>query len=89
MAKNQNAIPAAQAVVAQAPVALVLGSKAPKHRVGHNANAWAAILPVLPATAATLAALPAVQVCGGAKGNGLLFVAYAVRRGWLAAQATA
>lgn len=70
---------------------LVLGPRAPKHRVGHTGAAWAAILPLLPATAATLAALPELKVpaCGGAKGNGQLYVSYAIRRGWLAPEAVA
>ena len=66
---------------------LVLGAKAPKHRVGHNSAAWAAMTPLLPATAETLAALPDVKVCGGPKGNGMLMVSYCIRRGWLAAKA--
>lgn len=67
----------------------VLGAKAPKHRVGHTGAAWAVIVPLLPATAATLAALPELKVpqCGGPKGNGMLYVGYAIRRGWLAKQA--
>jgi hypothetical protein len=85
----------AKAVPATAPIAapvlpmLVLGAKAPKHRVGHTGAAWNAILPLLPATAETLAALPELKVpqCGGPKGNGLLYVGYAIRRGWLIAQA--
>jgi hypothetical protein len=85
----------AKAVPATAPIAapvlpmLVLGAKAPKHRVGHTGAAWNAILPLLPATAETLAALPELKVpqCGGPKGNGLLYVGYALRRGWLTVQA--
>jgi hypothetical protein len=74
---------------AAAPKKLVLGAKAPKHRTTHTATAWAAITKKLPATAADLAALPELKVpeCGGPKGNGLLYVSYAVRRGWLAEQA--
>jgi hypothetical protein len=88
------AAPAAPEVAPAAPAApvvkkLVLGSKAPKHRTAHTATAWAAITKKLPATAAELAALPELKVpeCGGPKGNGLLYVSYAVRRGWLAEQA--
>jgi hypothetical protein len=69
------------------PVLLVLGAKAPKHRAGHNSAAWSAMLPLLPATAEALAALPEVQICGGPKMNGLLMVGYCIRRGWLAKQA--
>jgi hypothetical protein len=66
-----------------APTLLYAGAKVPGHRAGHNAAAWAAIAPLLPATAAALAALPQVKACGGSKANGLLFVGYALRRGWL------
>ena len=68
-----------------AQVFLVLGAKAPKHRVGHTGTAWAAITPLLPATAETLAKLAELKVpqCGGPKGNGMLYVSYAIRRGWL------
>lgn len=72
-----------ETVTAAAPV-LVLGAKAPKHRAGHNATAWTDLSAALPATAQTLAELPSVKACGGAKQNGLLFVSYAMRRGWLA-----
>ena len=70
-------------------VFLVLGVKAPKHRVGHTGTAWAAITPLLPATAETLAKLAELKVpqCGGPKGNGMLYVSYAIRRGWLAVKA--
>jgi hypothetical protein len=88
--KGQKAVAVQVAGAVVAPVAapvLVVGAKAPKHRAGHNGAAWAAITPCLPCTAATLAALPAVQQCGGSKANGLLFVGYALRRGWLAVQA--
>lgn len=87
MAKSQKVATAAPAA---AVPQLVLGARAPKHRTGHTSTAWAAIQAHgLPATAAQLAALPALQVpqCGGPKGNGLAFVGYAVRRGWLAPQA--
>jgi hypothetical protein len=95
MAKGNKGMQAQAVAGTAAPVAavaapvLVLGAKAPKHRVGHTGAAWAAITPCLPCTAATLAALPALQVpqCGGPKGNGLLYVGYALRRGWLAVQA--
>ena len=68
---------------------LVLGAKAPKHRVGHNGAAWAVIVPLLPCSAAKLAELPELKVpqCGGPKGNGMLYVGYAIRRGWLTRQA--
>jgi hypothetical protein len=68
---------------------LVLGPKAPKHRVGHTGAAWVAILPLLPAKASVLAKLPELCVpqCGGPKGNGMLYVSYAMRRGWLSKQA--
>ena len=71
------------------PTVYVLGAKAPKHRVGHTGAAWAAMLPLLPTTADKLAALPELKVpqCGGPKGNGMLYVGYAIRRGWLAKQA--
>jgi len=70
-------------------VFLVLGAKAPKHRVGHTGTAWAAITPLLPATAETLAKLAELKVpqCGGPKGNGMLYVSYAIRRGWLTVKA--
>lgn len=84
MAKKQ-ATPAVAAPAAPAPK-FVLGAKAPKHRAGHNGDAWAALTPILPATGAEIAALDAVKRCGGTKQNGLLFVNYAVRRGWLAEQ---
>lgn len=82
----------APATETPAPVApkLVLGAKAPKHRVGHTDTAWKAITAKLPATATELAALPELKVpqCGGPKGNGMLFVSYAMRRGWLTQQPT-
>jgi hypothetical protein len=62
---------------------LVLGSKVPKHRAGHNHDAWQAISYQLPCSANFLATLPEVQACGGIKGNGMLFLGYAIRRGWL------
>ena len=70
-------------------VFLVLGAKAPKHRVGHTGTAWAAITPLLPATAETLTKLAELKVpqCGGPKGNGMLYVSYAIRRGWLTVKA--
>jgi hypothetical protein len=69
-------------------VTLVLGPKAPKHRVGHNSAAWAVITPMLPASADALAtAVGKVPNIGGPKGNGMLYVSYAIRRGWLAKQA--
>ena len=69
---------------------LVLGPKAPKHRVGHNSAAWAVITPMLPASSAALAeAVGKVPNIGGPKGNGMLYVSYAIRRGWLAKQAWA
>jgi hypothetical protein len=89
MAKKAKDVPAVQQPSAPK---LILGARAPKHRVGHTGAAWAAILEKgLPATAADLAALPALQVpqCGGPKGNGLLFVGYAIRRGWLAQEVVA
>lgn len=67
---------------------LVLGPKAPRHRVGHNGAAWAAITPLLPASPAACAtACAVVPNIGGPKGNGMLFVSYAIRRGWLVKQA--
>ena len=68
---------------------LVLGAKAPKHRVGHTGAAWAVIVPLLPCSASKLAELPELKVpqCGGPKGNGMLYVGYAIRRGWLTRQA--
>lgn len=87
-AKQEKQVP--DAPQQTAPVVekrLVLGPRAPKHRVGHNGAAWSAITPLLPATASTLAAVPEVKACGGAKANGLLFVSYAIRRGWLAQEA--
>ena len=68
---------------------LVLGAKAPRHRVGHTGAAWAVIVPMLPCSAAKLAELPELKVpqCGGPKGNGMLYVGYAIRRGWLTRQA--
>lgn len=91
MAKDDKTIATPAAKVEQKPATpakkLVLGAKAPKHRAGHNATAWTALSAKLPATAAELAALPEVKACGGAKQNGILFVSYAVRRGWLAEQA--
>ena len=76
-------------VAAPTSEVLVLGAKAPKHRVGHTGAAWAVIVPLLPCSASKLAALPELKVpqCGGPKGNGMLYVGYAIRRGWLARQA--
>lgn len=76
--------------VAEAPK-LYKGAKVPSHRSAHTTKAWAAITPLLPASAATLAALPELKVpeCGGPKGNGQLFVSYALRRGWLTDKAPA
>jgi len=90
MAKGKVVPAQAQPVavaVALAQQVLVLGSKLPKHRAGHNAEAWKTIAAKLPATAQELAALPEVQACGGPKANGALFLGYAIRRGWLAIQA--
>lgn len=92
LVKTQDATATATAAVAPAAAAktvLVLGSKAPKHRVGHTGAAWAAIVPCLPCEPSVLAALPELKVpaCGGPKGNGLLYVGYALRRGWLTKQA--
>ena len=77
------------AEVAATSGVLVLGAKAPKHRVGHTGAAWAVIVPLLPCSAAKLAELPELKVpqCGGPKGNGMLYVGYAIRRGWLTRQA--
>ena len=87
--ETQVQSPAPAATPTTAPKMLVQGAKAPKHRVGHTGAAWAAILPLLPATADKLAALPELKVpqCGGPKGNGMLYVSYAIRRGWLAEKA--
>ena len=76
-------------VAAPTSEVLVLGAKVPKHRVGHTGAAWAVIVPLLPCSAAKLAELPELKVpqCGGHKGNGMLYVGYAIRRGWLARQA--
>lgn len=74
--------------VALAEQMLTTGPKAPKHRAGHNADAWKAISEKLPAKASELAAMPEVQKCGGPKANGALFLGYALRRGWLAVQAS-
>ena len=76
-----EAVEAVEAVEAER--ILVLGSKVPKHRAGHNHDAWQAIAYELPCSAAFLASLPEVQACGGIKGNGMLFLGYAIRRGWL------
>jgi hypothetical protein len=82
-----DATTAAQESPAAKVVMLVLGAKAPKHRAGHNSAAWSAILPCLPATFATLAALPETGACNATGKGGHLFVSYAIRRGWLAPQA--
>ena len=76
-------------VAAPTSEVLVLGAKAPRHRVGHTGAAWAVIVPMLPCSAAKLAELPELKVpqCGGPKGNGMLYVGYAIRRGWLTRQA--
>ena len=76
-------------VAAPTSEVLVLGAKAPRHRVGHTGAAWAVIVPLLPCSAAKLAELPELKVpqCGGPKGNGMLYVGYAIRRGWLTRQA--
>lgn len=80
--------PQAEAPKAATAMTLVLGPKAPKHRVGHNSAAWAVITPMLPASATALAdAVGKVPNIGGPKGNGMLYVSYAIRRGWLAKQA--
>lgn len=86
-AQAPQPVQAAPAPQAAAPM-LYMG-KPPALRAGHNAAAWAAITPLLPATAATLAALPAVKACGGSKANGLLMVGYCLRRGWLTTVAPA
>lgn len=84
----QAAQAAVEAPKAATALTLVLGPKAPKHRVGHNSAAWAVITPMLPATATSLAeAVGKVPNIGGPKGNGMLYVSYAIRRGWLAKQA--
>jgi len=100
MSKKQKAevvAPAGEVVAETVPVVevakpvditLVLGPKAPKHRVGHNSAAWAVITPMLPCGATKLAeAVGKVPNIGGPKGNGMLYVSYAMRRGWLAKQA--
>ena len=90
VAEAQAEVAEVQAEVA-APTSevLVLGAKAPKHRVGHTGAAWAVIVPLLPCSAVKLAELPELKVpqCGGPKGNGMLYVGYAIRRGWLTRQA--
>lgn len=93
MAKKDQKVDAQQVTttpvavkVALAEQVLVSGPKAPKHRAGHNADAWKAIAAKLPAKASELAAMPEVQKCGGPKSNGSLFLGYALRRGWLAVQ---
>lgn len=83
-------LPAGQVaeVATTVPVMYVLGAKAPRHRVGHNSAAWAVITPLLPAATTALAgACGKVEGIGGPKGNGMLYVSYAIRRGWLAKQA--
>lgn len=82
--------PAAQVEVkpAKPVVQYVLGAKAPKHRAGHNAKAWEAIVKHgLPATFSALSELPETGACNATGKGGHLFVSYAIRRGWLAPQA--
>lgn len=59
---------------------LVTTEKAPKVRAGHNATAWAAVLAVLPCTAAELAKLPELNTAPIIAGP---FISYMQRRGFL------
>jgi hypothetical protein len=65
---------------------LVAVGKGPRNRAQHNANAWAAVLAALPATASTLATLPALAhpACVSPQA----YLSYMVRRGHLAPQTT-